>query len=287
MIVVLDIDKTLIDPGGVEGDSCRSFIDSLVAAGDTIVLASARSLPSMWAGVPYALAQATFAICSDGAVTAGRSYPGAPMEVVRVVALDDAAAAASLAGAFRMNNPSCSVFAFLGPGMSYNVWVTLSRDHRGSLDRILNGRPYSEPLSSEAPECLSVAVLGSKTIVRSFQDHVPERVDWILRVYEEVRSLSGDLWWSEITSRHADKSEALAWLAASQSPRLPSDSPVLFVGDGKNDTSVAALADVVVCPQWADAAMLALANVVGLGADCATFLDDLRARMPEFRGQGR
>lgn len=287
MIVVLDIDKTLIDPGGIEGESCRSFIDSVTADNDVIILASSRSLPSMSAGVPYALAQATFAICSDGAITAARSCQGGPMVVINVVALDDAPTAVSLANAFAEKSGSCSVFAFFGPETSYMVRATLSGEHRDSLERILNGRPFGEPVMLEAPECLSVAVLGSEAIVENFQYDIPEGGDWFLRIYEEVRGLHDDLWWAEVTSRSADKGAALGWLCAARAALMLGDPRVLFVGDGRNDISIAALADVVVCPPWADTAILSRADVVGTGKDCASFLDDLRWRMPFLRQQAQ
>lgn len=139
MILVSDVDRTLVEPGGLESQVCRDFFAWLVAKRIPYCLATARSYPSLRQVLPASIRGARAAICSDGVISLYRSPDSSQFSVVYRALLRDAALVLDV-----LDRPSrnvLSTFVFLDDRSDYHVVLNMASEHATSVSAILNGRP--------------------------------------------------------------------------------------------------------------------------------------------------
>lgn len=280
MILVSDVDRTLLDPGSTEGPKCRELFKRAAAGGATCGLASSRALPSLREAVPHALAVSAFAVCSDGAISYRRTERNALAVVRRALLRNWSSILRSLCcDSCRNGIGNASIFAFLDDRHDLRVCASVDDAHRPIIGELMQGRELValSSLPSDG-DVLSVGVLTSEIgalTAHGLLQSVGPGVH--LRVFEELRTPGSELWWCEASSLSADKAHAFDALGA-----LGSNDwigPVVLLADGVNDVPLAERADFVFCPPWSAPPLLELATEVVQSDDCEQFLGEVSFRL--------
>ena len=279
MIVVSDVDRTLLDPGEVEGVITRRFFSELLHLGATFGLASSRSRPSIEAVLPAVIRDASFAICSDGALLYRRLHAGT-LEVTRRALLR---APREVVNALSELRPvGTSLFIFNDDRSDLRVDVYLATAHEPLLPGILQGRPHKlvegkSAIVAQGEDVLSIGILGTEggtaelVEALSATDSISEHTH--IRHYEDVRLLPAQLFWCDLSSIDADKGPALDYLLSSMSSESQASvHPIIALADGHNDISMVARSDVAFCPPWSDWEVRKRAKVVDGVVTCTDFL---------------
>ncbi len=277
MIVVSDVDNTLVDPGGGESKSCRRLFATLRADNTAFGFATSRSYPSLTAVLPVSTKLSDFNICSDGAILlARRDGTGPVAEVVHRVCLTFPRKYLDPVARLRSRNASC--FVFFDDQSGYSVAADIVPAHRESLERILQGRVLIGRVGvtpAMKSDVLSIGILDTLEDCNSFGDHMTELChDWNLRVriYPELRVPELDLYWCEFSAHGAEKSVGVRTLCAFGNIDL-SPHALVVLGDGENDIELARMADFAFCPPWASLGMLSVCTVLNGVTNCAQFAE--------------
>jgi hydroxymethylpyrimidine pyrophosphatase-like HAD family hydrolase len=282
MIVVSDVDLTLIDPGGIESENCRHLFDVLADNNVIYGFATSRSFTSLGYVLPESLKRADFCICSDGAITLTRQSTDwlvsrrSILSGVRDI----------LSAVFELCSSTASIFVFLDDRSDFRAEIRLSPRHLDMVAPILQGRSWSYliPEPDISGGVLSVGVLASYRECMSLSRQVSSTFSYRdklrVRVYEEVRIPVPDLWWCELSAWDADKGVALdAFMEKLRHRARNNSSPIIALGDGENDLGLANRADFTLCPPWANAELQRLGEVVPGVRDCQEFIRVITARL--------
>jgi hydroxymethylpyrimidine pyrophosphatase-like HAD family hydrolase len=288
MILVTDVDRTLIDAGARETPCCRAFFRDLRASGVTIGIASARSLPSILEVLPFCSALASFIICSDGALLFTRER--GQLSVARRANVQDVDLLAQAFSESRADDSS--VFVFSDDRAMLTVFGEVSSVHQRHLPEIVQDRPYVavDLATSEQPSgALSVGVLGTRLCAEAVAHDVAAYLreanrfqHFNIRVFDEVR-LPGDLWWCDVSAAAADKKDAMSWLLA-ENPTVAAQRELVVLCDGLNDMGLATLADLALCPPWAAAPLAQVATTLAGVSSCDDFVREAGKRIHERLG---
>lgn len=282
MIVVSDVDGTLIDPGATEGYHCRRFFKRLAAGGSVCGLASSRSLPSLLAAVPYALAHSRFAICSDGALTYWRMSKASDLVTVRRATLAESSEVLACLRRVPIAAPT-SLFVFMDDRKDLCVFGDIKAVHESLMPRVLQGRPLNRLEKWPAADgVLSVGLLSSRAQVVLAANLLAEAtVDVNVRIFPEHRLPDSGLWWCEVTSYAADKRHALEFLL-NTGHIDKAKVPLVLLGDGLNDIPLAHICDRVICPSWGASTLLRLATTVVHALGSESFVKEVDERLEEL-----
>ncbi len=285
MMIVADIDRTLVDAGDEETFECRALFKDLVRRGVLLGLASARSLPSVAQVLPKGYEIASFFICSDGAISFSEAKYN--HHVLCRAVLNQPAQVIQRFGDIELSDSS--LFVFYDERAHLAVDVALAPLHRPFLSQILQGRTCVErgrgDLGLGGSGALSVGILGSRAKCERAGAHLSTSggngTGTRVRVFDEIR-IEEDLWWCEVSATDADKGVALAKLLGSG--RYSGSAPLIVLGDGSNDVGMALLADIAMCPPWAAESLSAVATVVGDVRSCREFVATILEKMPNWGG---
>lgn len=218
-LVALDIDGTLVGPDEQISPSVMDAVGAVCAAGSSVVLATGRSLHGV-RDVAFALGlQRTWAVCSNGAVTATLP-PGE--EIVDVVTFDA--------------RPAVDALISYLPSARYAVEV-LGSGYRvtGAFpDGELDGDIIVEPL----PELLAEPV--SRVVVRSPEHTSREFLDIVEQAgLHGVSYAVGHTAWLDLAPHGVTKASALEDVRRRLGVQ-PHET--LAIGDGRNDVEMLAWA---------------------------------------------
>jgi len=278
VIVIADVDRTLIEPGGSESDECALLFAALAAQEVSYGFATARGYPSLVSVLPRSISKAQFSIRSDGAIllaapAAARNEPG--LRVVHRCTVPDVLRVFDLVRSLR--DFSAMTFAFLDDRSNYAVGTEDDFIGDIELSTILQGRPrlrLREILAVGREDVLSVGILADRLECEQFavklSSILKQSPDFRLRVFPEVRIPEQGLWWCEVSAELADKGAALGELVAGGHIDL-SKLPVVVLADGENDLALAEYGDLVLCPPWAAQSLKDQATVIGDVGSCANF----------------
>ena len=287
MIVVSDVDRTLVDAGGSEGEACTSFFGWLAAVGVPYCFATARSYPSLEDVLPTSIKRASGAICSDGALSLERVGNSAGMRVVRRVIFADIETLNCDVGA--SVSREMSKFVFLDDRSKYHVLMDPATKHAASMGPILGTRPVTvQNLGSAIDEknVLSVGFLGSLAECQELAVEVARcgRKEWIVRVYEELRVHRRGLWWCDVSAQEADKANAVQALLRSG---LLTDvsGPLVVLADSDNDISLAEASDVAFSPPWSTAQLAEVTEQIPGVESCGEFITKVWERVGKLLGR--
>lgn len=263
MIIVSDIDGTLISPGFQEDDGSLMLLEPLKRTSSQLILATSRPLCSIRQSIPRMLDASSAVIASDGAVTYQRLNgnlticddallsKGEAMQIWRKIHAD-----ASL-------SEGC-VVTFYGRDKDYTMEIDkhVLPKLADAIQAVSAGRPISE--NTHAPSaCVSIVLLGYKDellqLLRKWQSAQGSAMSsFTVRFYPETRigfNEFGELWWLDMSSKNADKSIACANLIENMGKSM---QDVIFLCDGENDVNLASISGRVMVPSWAHEDLRAL-----------------------------
>lgn len=285
MLVISDIDGTLLDRGGEETDACVHLFSTLREAGVTYGFATSRPLESLTRILPVSVQGAAFAVCSEGGITAQRNEKE-EWSVVRRCTLESSAAI--LARILQDAASEASVFAFGDDLAGFRVAVRAAQNHEEAIRSILSTRERLdlETILPIEDGVLSIGVLSSReaSLLMRSRLETPDAASseaLIIRVYEEVRvAASPALWWCDVMPADADKAVSCAWLLCQEALSLSTArGGIILLADGENDIRLAELAETTYCPPWANSLLKQRATVIKSVANCEQFVRAVAAEL--------
>lgn len=278
MIVISDVDKTLIDVGATEGSACRRLFAALREQGVPFGFATSRPIESVERALPFSTGLASFLVCSDGGVIVERDPRGqwqvihrqtlsSPLELLPMI-LDCAPSTSSL-------------FVFGDDRTQYSVAVRTTSDHERAAAEILGSRTRMalEDVQDKEAGVLSIAILDDQANCRRACEDIERSPAMTLepltiRVYDEVRvERNPMLWWCDVMSVTTDKGTACKWLLEQEEfATARRDGGLIVLADGDNDAQLVEQADIAYCPPWASHLLQGKGKVVNDVVDCEEFL---------------
>src|SRR5271170_2334776 len=133
MIVLSDVDGTLISPTVPESTACLSLFELLRVNGVNYVLATSRPWASLTEVLPRTVEYAQYCICADGAITLA-PIPGAPVVISRNILSPDEDIVSRVLSA---KPPGCSFCIFLDDRAEFLVAGEVDSAHVEYLTYIL------------------------------------------------------------------------------------------------------------------------------------------------------
>jgi hydroxymethylpyrimidine pyrophosphatase-like HAD family hydrolase len=264
VIVLSDVDGTLVRSGVHESSACLALFDLLRANRVEYVLATSRPWGSLCNVLPQTVEKARYCVCADGAITFEPSADGPQVINRKILLWGDEIISRILS----VRPPNSSLLVFLDDRNDFSVAADVRGEHVGCLAAIIGSRRLIALRDLKANSgILSVGILGSSEqcegLLRFIErDRVISR-QGTARVYPEVRVRETGLHWCDVTSYLADKRIAVEHLLTEgligTSGKV---RPIIVLGDGDNDVRMAGLAEMAYCPPWATAAMKAVAREV-------------------------
>lgn len=281
MIIITDVDKTLLSPGRRESATTIEIFRRANGAGALIGLATSRPLSSLRADMPTVLELADFMICADGAYTLVRACPGDDLLLHHRNLLEEPAAIwRRLRDSIDLRD--MTAFVFLDDQTDYRVCVAGADPASEFVQSVVGARPMLTLAESteierllggvEGRHVLSLGVLAVRKLIEAVHHDTNEWGSHLsVRTYPELRFGGPEKWWLDITSSNCDKFFALTRFLHD---RLEVSDRIVMLCDGENDVALATHADVVFCPPWAVASIRQLPHARTLAADdCDEFIE--------------
>lgn len=214
-LVALDIDGTVADLDGRISPAVHAAVSAVLAAGAHVVLATGRSLLATTPVLAALGLTSGFAVCSNGAVTAGLRGDGREPEILEAVTFE--------------------------PAGTVNLLLDLAPDTLVAVEDLGRGHLVNQPFpdgelmgdQKVVPLVDLVAEPVTKVILRRPESTPEEFFELVERAgLQGVNYAIGYTAWLDILPRGVSKASALEHVRTELG--VPADA-TLAVGDGRND----------------------------------------------------